>query len=107
MGLPLVKFSEVEREFPPSEFAGFVALSYRKLNRIREEKYKAMKEKGYRLVSYVSSRAINLGRGVSIGENCLILENQTIQHNVRIGDNVFIWSGNHIGHGSVMIRWPD
>jgi sugar O-acyltransferase (sialic acid O-acetyltransferase NeuD family) len=100
--LPLVKLSELEKYYPPSDFCAHVALSYRKLNRIREKKYYELKKKGYKLVSYVSSKLVNLRRGVTIGENCFILENQTIQHNVRIGNNVMIWSSNHLGHGSVI-----
>ncbi len=102
LNLPLVKFSNVEKIFPPNKYLAFVALSYKKLNRIREKKYYEMKKKGYRFASYISSKITNLFRGVEIGENCLILENQVIQHNVKIGNNVFLWSGNHIGHGSII-----
>jgi len=102
LGLPLVKLSELEKYYPPSNFCAHVALSYRKLNRIREKKYYELKKKGYKLVSYISSKLVNLRRGITIGENCFILENQTIQHNVRIGNNVMIWSSNHLGHGSVI-----
>ena len=38
----------------------------------------------------------------AVGENCFILEDNTIQPFVRIGDNVILWSGNHIGHHSVI-----
>lgn len=37
-----------------------------------------------------------------IGENCFILEDNTIQPFVTIGNNVTLWSGNHIGHHSVI-----
>ena len=36
------------------------------------------------------------------GDNCFILEDQTIQPRVKIGNNVMLWSGNHLGHGSVI-----
>ncbi len=98
-GLPLVPLSKVTEYFPPSMFWGHVALSYNKLNQIREEKYLAMKQKGYRLASYVCSKS-SLWPDLSVGENCLILENQTIQPTVSIGNNVMMWSGNHIGHGT-------
>jgi len=97
-GCPLVPFSEVENRYPPSQFKGHVALSYQKLNQVREEKYHAMKKKGYDLVSYVCSRGVSWP-DLSMGDNCLILENQTIQPTVDIGNNVMIWSGNHLGHG--------
>lgn len=98
-GLPLVPFSEVTRHFPPEEFEMHVALSYARLNRLRQEKYEQAKAAGYRLASYVSSKSATWP-DLSVGDNCFILENQTIQPGVRIGHNVMIWSGNHLGHGT-------
>lgn len=100
-GLPVVPFEGVEEKFPPSDFSFFVALSYSKLNKIRKEKFLAAKELGYSLPSYVSSRATILNEG-KIGENCFILEDNTIQPFVKIGSNVTLWSGNHIGHHSII-----
>ena len=40
--------------------------------------------------------------GGLIGENCFIFEDNTIQPFVSIGNNVTLWSGNHIGHHSVI-----
>jgi sugar O-acyltransferase (sialic acid O-acetyltransferase NeuD family) len=101
LGVPLVPFSEARKRFPPAEHTMHVALSYSKLNRLRQEKYEQAKAAGYRLASYVCSRSVTWP-DLSIGENCFILENQTIQPTVKIGNNVMIWSGNHLGHGSVI-----
>jgi sugar O-acyltransferase (sialic acid O-acetyltransferase NeuD family) len=98
-GLPLVPFSRVSEIYPPDKHEMFVGLSYARLNQLREEKYRQAKESGYRLASYVCSKAATWP-DLTIGDNCFILENQTIQPTVRIGDDVMIWSGNHIGHGS-------
>lgn len=98
-GLPLVPFSEVIKRFAPTAFEMHIALSYARLNRLRQEKYEQAKQAGYRLVSYVCSKSVTWP-DLTIGDNCLILENQTIQPGVRIGNNVMIWSGNHIGHGT-------
>jgi sugar O-acyltransferase (sialic acid O-acetyltransferase NeuD family) len=100
-GLPVVPFEEVTQYYPPEEFDFFVALSYSKLNAVRKEKFIQAKEKGYTLVSYMSSQATVLNDG-NIGENCFILEDNTIQPFVRIGHDVTLWSGNHIGHHSVI-----
>ncbi len=100
-GLPLVPFSRVKKEFPPEKFEMHVAVSYKKLNRIRAEKYFEVKALGYNLPSYVCSKSVYWD-DLSVGDNCFILENQTIQPMVKIGNNVMIWSGNHIGHGSVI-----
>jgi sugar O-acyltransferase (sialic acid O-acetyltransferase NeuD family) len=100
-GLPLIPFGLVKERFPPDKFEMHVALSYRKLNQIREEKYREAKAGGYTLASYVCSKSVYWD-DLSIGDNCFILENQTIQPTVQIGSNVVIWSGNHLGHGSVI-----
>lgn len=99
--LPLIGFSEFQKRFPPGEVSLHVALSYVRLNSLREEKYKAAKAAGYELPSYVCSRSVTWP-DLSVGDNCFILENQTIQPTVTIGNNVMIWSGNHLGHGTAI-----
>lgn len=99
--LPLVAFDEVKTRFPPTEYMAFVAAGSQKLNRLRRDKYRAMKDMGYTCASYVSTRCFRW-HNVQIGENCFILEDNTLQPFVRIGDNVTLWSGNHIGHSSVI-----
>jgi sugar O-acyltransferase (sialic acid O-acetyltransferase NeuD family) len=100
-GLPVVPFEEIERHFPPEQVSAFAPLSPRRMNRFRREVYDALKQRGYELISYVSSRATRFP-GTPIGENCFILEDNTIQPFVLIGNNVVLWSGNHIGHHSVI-----
>ena len=99
--LPLVPFEEVAALYPPENYDLFIALSYSKINAVRKAKFLAAKEMGYKLVSYISSRATVFNEG-RIGENCFIIENNTIQPFVTIGNNVTLWSGNHIGHHSVI-----
>lgn len=99
--LPVVAFKDVARLYPPDTHEFFVALSYSKLNALRKEKFGAAKAMGYRLASFVSSQATVLNR-FAVGENCFILEDNTIQPFVAIGNNVTVWSGNHIGHHSVI-----
>lgn len=101
--LPVVSLETLEQRFPHDEYAAFVAVSYIQLNRVRTRLYNFLKDKGYSLKSYVSSRAF-VWRTAHIGENCFILENNVIQHGVKIEDNVFLWSGNHIGHQTVIRR---
>lgn len=96
---PLVPFETIEKKYSPKEYKMFIALSYAKMNTVREQKYFEAKEKGYELVSYVSSKCSYLSQ-FEHGDNCFIFEDNTIQPYVRIGNNVTIWSGNHIGHHS-------
>ena len=99
--LPLVAFEEVRQAFPPESHKMFIAVSYAGLNRLRAERFEEAKAKGYGLISYVSSRATRFP-GTRIGDNCFVLEDNTIQPFTRIGANVVLWSGNHIGHHSVI-----
>lgn len=101
LDLPLVSFEEVANTYAPGEYKMFVALSYARMNKLREEKYNQAKANGYELVSYVSSRCSFLTDHPA-GDNCFILEDNTIQPFVKIGNNVTLWSGNHIGHDAVI-----
>ena len=97
--LPVVPFNQVETFYPPDDYAMFIAIGYHDLNNVRIQKYLESKQKGYEIVSYVSSRA-TIWPGTPVGENCFILENNLIQPFATIGNNVTIWSGNNIGHHS-------
>jgi sugar O-acyltransferase (sialic acid O-acetyltransferase NeuD family) len=100
-GLPVVALEDLQASYPPSEHSAFVAVSSTRLNRVRAHLYHSAKEKGYTLASYVSSRAF-ISRKVEIGENCFILENNVVQYSVKIGNDVVLWSGNHIGHQTII-----
>lgn len=100
-GVPVVPFETVAEQHPPSEAEMFVAVGYTQHNRLRARLYEAAKAQGFTLASYVSSRAF-VWRNVEIGDNCFIFEDNTIQPFVKIGNNVVLWSGNHIGHHSVI-----
>lgn len=100
-GRPVVALEDLAAAFPPSGHGAFVALAYARLNGLRAEKVAAVEALGYPLTSYVSSRATVLTENVS-RDNVFILEDNTIQPFTRIGRNVTLWSGNHIGHHSVI-----
>lgn len=101
LGLPLRPASRIVEEYPPDRYRAFVALSYAGMNRVRAVKYEWMLDQGYDCVSYVSSRCSFL-TDHPIGSNCFLLEDNTVQPFCRIGNNVTLWSGNHIGHDSVI-----
>src|SRR3954452_25236433 len=73
LGLPVVPFEDLERAYPPGEFDMSIPISYRNVNQLRAEKYQLAKAKGYRLINYISSKAITWP-GLVIGDNCTILE---------------------------------
>lgn len=100
-GLPVVEFETMHEVYAPTEHEVFVAATYTQLNRLRARLANLAKERGYALASYVSPRAF-VWRNVELGEHCFVFEDNTIQPFVKIGNNVVLWSGNHIGHHSVV-----
>lgn len=100
-GIPVIDLEEAASKYPIENYKGFVAASSTKLNRVRRDLYNRVKAIGYELVSYVSSNAF-VWHNVEIGDNCFILENNTLQPFTKVGNNVTLWSGNHIGHRTVI-----
>ena len=68
---------------------------------LADQSFAEAQRRGYKLLSYVSPDATVRSQH-PVGENCFIFEDNTIQPFVRIGANVTLWSGNHIGHHSVI-----
>ncbi|WP_277640150.1 acetyltransferase [Wolinella succinogenes] len=98
--LPVVAYEDMVEKYPPNEYKMFIPISYKKVNKLRAEKFVDAKAKGYKCISYISSKATYYG--TPVGENCFIFENNVIQPFTKIGDNCILWSGNHIGHHSVI-----
>jgi len=100
LDLPVVEFESIANIYDPAEYYLFAPLSATKLNKFREKIYMEGKQKGYQFISYISPHALCFTK--KIGENCFILENNVIQYCTSIGNNCILWSGNHIGHHSVI-----
>lgn len=98
---PVVDFEDLQQFYPPTEYEVFVAVTYVKLNRVRRRLFLECKKKGYLCASYISSRSF-VWHNVKIGENVFIFEDNTLQYHVEVEDNVVLWSGNHIGHRTVI-----
>lgn len=99
-GLPLVDFERVHEIYPPTDHKMFVAAGYRELNRIRARLCDEARSRGYQLITYISSRATVWTD--DIGDNCFIFEHNVLQPFTKIGNDVILWSGNHIGHHSII-----
>ena len=95
--LPVVPLEDLNKTFPTNKFDVFVAVGYTNMNIVREKLYNRVKELGYFLPNYISSKCSFL-TNEKIGDNNFILEDNTIQPFVKIGNNNVLWSGNHIGH---------
>lgn len=101
LGVPVIAFDEVERHFAPRTYQMLVAVGFSDVNRLRAERYRQAKEKGYSFINCVSSRA-TVCPDLAIGENCILGANVVIQPQVRIGHNTFIRDNSFIGHDAVI-----
>lgn len=101
LGLPVVDFETVQVDYPPTDYAMFIAVGYHKLNSTRTAKFNQAKAKGYQLISYICSRN-SYWNDLTVGENCFIMEGNIFMQNVKIADNVIMAVGNKIGHDSVI-----
>lgn len=98
---PLIPFEKLAEIYSPDDYEIFVAVGYRQMNAIREKICEDCRAKGYKLLSYICSKATIWGEA-SIGDNVFIFDDNTIQPFVSIGNGSILWSGNHIGHHSTV-----
>lgn len=98
-GIPVVPFESIVESHPPAEHRFLVPMSYRDHNRHRARIFEQVKALGYRMINYVSPRAI-VCPGVKIGENSMVLEGCVISPECVIGDDVMIQAGCVIAHGA-------
>lgn len=100
-GLPVVPLETLAERYPPESHDVYVAVVYTQLNRLRTRLAASAQASGYRLASYISSRAF-VWPNVKLGEHVFIFEDNTVQPFATLGNNVVLWSGNHIGHHSTI-----
>lgn len=78
LGLPVVGFANVEQSYPPETHEMFVAMSFKKVNKLRQGKVEEAGAKGYALASHVSPRA-TVWSGFVPNLNTIVLENNVVQ----------------------------
>jgi len=98
---PLVALDEMASRYPPEKYRALVAVSSTELNRLRTRLYEIVKKSGFDCISFVSSAAF-VWPTVQIGENTFIFESNVVQRMAQIGRNVIMWSGNHVGHQTII-----
>lgn len=100
-GLPVIPFEDVgKKSFPLDEYGFFAPIYATRMNKLREQIYFKIKDKGYNLINYVSSKAYTWN--AEIGDNCFIMEGCNLQPFSKVGNNVIIWSFTHLGHHSAV-----
>lgn len=100
-GRPVVAFEEIESRFSPEACHVALALGYWRANAVRAERFAAARARGYRVLSFVSSRAI-VPAGFQAPEGTFIHPGCTIEPFVELGVNVTVWSGTTVSHHSVI-----
>lgn len=96
-GLPVRRFEDLEDVYPPQRFALLAPLGWTRMCGLRAEVVAAGRAKGYRFVSYVSSRASTWPTFMS-GENCMVYPAAIIEPFARIGENCIIRGGAMLSH---------
>jgi sugar O-acyltransferase (sialic acid O-acetyltransferase NeuD family) len=101
LDLPVVTLDSLTADFPAETYEVFIAMSFKKVNKLRQQKFEQIRDLGYTLASHVCSRAMPWN-GFQLNPNTLVMEANVIQPYAKIGANAIIWSGNHIGHHSTI-----
>jgi len=93
----IIPFEDIDSIFPPQNYDMLIAIGY-KCMRNREKMFNRARNKGYKLINFISSKALYYNDLV-IGDNNIILPATHIEPNVVIGDNNIFWSDTLLCHG--------
>jgi sugar O-acyltransferase (sialic acid O-acetyltransferase NeuD family) len=98
-GLPVVAFEELERAFPPDQTTLFVAMGIQKVNQQRAQKVAEAEARGYRLASFLSSKAL-VADDLVLQPNSFVMEEVFLQPRVTIGRDSILWPRCTVGFRS-------
>lgn len=101
LGRPVVALDEAGERYPPATHDLFVAVSASRLNRLRHDLMDRGRALGYRLATYVSSRA-HVWPNAQLGENCMVFPTAVVDPFARVGEGVILWTGSLVGHHSTV-----
>ena len=93
---PLVSLEESGHLYPPSGFDAVLAMIGKKMFRQREDVYKEIREKGYRLLNVIDPSA-NIDTK-EIGSGNIILAGCSIEAHCSIGNGNIIWQNAVLPH---------
>ena len=96
-GLPVRRFEDLERACPPERVGMLAPLGWTRMGAFRREVMAAARARGYRFVSYVSSRALTWP-AFAAGENCMVYDGVIVEPYARIGENCIVRAGATLSH---------
>jgi sugar O-acyltransferase (sialic acid O-acetyltransferase NeuD family) len=95
-GLPVIAFEELEASFPPEQVTLFVAMGIQKVNQLRARKVAEAEALGYRLASYLSSKA-KVADDLVLKANSFVMEEVFLQPKVTVGRDSILWPRCTVG----------
>lgn len=99
-GMPVVPFESVESIYPPDQFDMIVLCGYTVM-RNRRAMYNRAKEKGYKLINYISPKAM-LETDIQMGDNNIIMANAIVGYDCVLGNDNVIRQNVYLGHESTI-----
>jgi carbonic anhydrase/acetyltransferase-like protein (isoleucine patch superfamily) len=93
--------SQMRDSFPPARCAVLVALAFRDLNGLRQQKSEALSALGYELVGFVD-RSVRLPYRCRIQRNAILLGQVEVHEGCSVGQGAFVSSGAVLGHDAVL-----
>ena len=98
---PVRTLQEWAEVMPPESVQVLVPIVYRWMNGLRIKKVEEARALGFRIGTYVSSRALlPLGAPFQARPNTIIYEGCIVQAYAEVGENVILRAGANIGHHS-------
>lgn len=94
--LSVIPFEDLETHYKKEEIALYLCIGYTGMNRVRREKFMEIKERGYRIESYIHRTACV--ETDSLGEGNLIFEQAYIGMYARFGDGNIVYPKAMIAH---------
>lgn len=98
--IPIIPFENLEEICPPDEYGVLVCIGYSQMNSVRERVFKIVREKGYRIMSYIHPTATVLADRV--GDGTIVMERALIGAFVTMGEGNIFYPASHIAHDSVI-----
>ena len=95
-GLPVIAFEELDASFPPDQATMYVAMGIQKVNQQRADKVAEAEARGYRLASFLSSKA-TVADDLVLHPNSFIMEGVIMQHMVSVGRDSILWPMCFVG----------
>ena len=101
LGLPVIPYEELRVRVAPAEADIFIAIGISKINQLRAKKFFQVQQDGYRLASFLSTRA-HVSQDLLVQPNTMIMDHVAMHPQVQIGFDTIIWSNTRVALKAVI-----